>query len=68
MLYTIQWFIYLLSNPIALSIFTENVFCLSETEITDLMQRTFFIVGFSSFIQAKFGHYTQVQMVLPVLG
>lgn len=51
-----QWFIYLLANSIALPIVIGNVFQLSVTEISDLMQRTFFIVGLSSFIQGKFGH------------
>lgn len=53
---TIQWFIYLLANSIALPIVIGNVFHLSDAAISDLMQRTFFIVGLSSFIQAKFGH------------
>jgi xanthine/uracil permease len=51
-----QWFIYLLANSIALPIVIGNVFQLSVAEISDLMQRTFFIVGLSSFIQGKFGH------------
>ncbi|MEH7013802.1 purine/pyrimidine permease [Neobacillus niacini] len=51
-----QWFIYLLANSIALPIVIGNVFHLSAAEISALMQRTFFIVGLSSFIQAKFGH------------
>jgi xanthine/uracil permease len=51
-----QWFVYLLANSIALPIVIGNVFHLSAIEISALMQRTFFIVGLSSFIQAKFGH------------
>ncbi|WHY01975.1 purine/pyrimidine permease [Neobacillus sp. DY30] len=51
-----QWFIYLLANSIALPIVIGNVFHLSAAEISALMQRTFFIVGLSSFIQGKFGH------------
>lgn len=51
-----QWFIYLLANSIALPIVIGNIFHLSATEISALMQRTFLIVGLSSFIQAKFGH------------
>jgi len=53
---TIQWFIYLLANSIALPIVIGNMYHLSEQDISSLMQRTFFIVGLSSFIQAKFGH------------
>jgi xanthine/uracil permease len=51
-----QWFVYLLANSIALPIVIGNVFQLTATEISALMQRTFFIVGLSSFMQAKFGH------------
>jgi xanthine/uracil permease len=51
-----QWFVYLLANSIALPIVIGNVFHLSTTEISALMQRTFFVVGLSSFIQGKFGH------------
>lgn len=53
---TIQWLVYLLANSIALPIVIGNLYHLSEQDISSLMQRTFFIVGLSSFIQAKFGH------------
>ncbi|WP_342430695.1 purine/pyrimidine permease [Neobacillus sp. FSL H8-0543] len=53
---TFQWFIYILANSIALPIVIGNVFQLPSTDISSLMQRTFFIVGLSSFIQGKFGH------------
>ncbi|MHC0038454.1 purine/pyrimidine permease [Pseudoneobacillus sp. C159] len=53
---TFQWFIFLLVNSIALPIVIGNVFQLTSSEISELMQRMFFIVGLSSFIQAKFGH------------
>lgn len=53
---TFQWFIYLLANSIALPIVIGHVYQLSEQDISSLMQRTFLIVGISSFIQAKFGH------------
>ncbi|KAB2332259.1 xanthine permease [Cytobacillus depressus] len=53
---TFQWFIYLLANSIALPIVIGNIFHLSGTEISALMQRTFLVVGLSSFLQAKFGH------------
>lgn len=53
---TIQWFAFLLANSIALPIVIGNVFHLETTEILDLMQRIFFIVGLSSFIQATLGH------------
>ncbi|GHH98613.1 purine/pyrimidine permease [Neobacillus kokaensis] len=53
---TFQWFVYLLANSIALPIVIGNVFHLNGTEIAALMQRTFFMVGLSSFLQARFGH------------
>lgn len=52
----IQWFVYLLANSIALPIVIGNMYHLSEQDISSLMQRTFLIVGLSSFFQAKFGH------------
>ncbi|MFD1781022.1 purine/pyrimidine permease [Fredinandcohnia salidurans] len=51
-----QWFIYLLANSIAIPIVVGDIFQLSGAETSSLMQRVFFIVGLSSFIQAKFGH------------
>ncbi|MFD2444634.1 purine/pyrimidine permease [Bacillus sp. CGMCC 1.16607] len=51
-----QWLIYLLANSIAIPIVVGDIFQLSSTELSSLMQRVFFIVGLSSFIQAKFGH------------
>ncbi|WP_163100566.1 purine/pyrimidine permease [Peribacillus alkalitolerans] len=55
-LQVIQWFVFLLANSIALPIVIGHVFGLSGEDISSLMQRTFFIVGISSFIQGKFGH------------
>lgn len=52
----LQWFVFLLANAIALPIIIGGVFHLSTAEISTLMQRTFFVVGVSSFIQAWFGH------------
>ncbi|MFE4708012.1 purine/pyrimidine permease [Peribacillus simplex] len=51
-----QWFVFLLANSIALPIVIGHVFGLSGEEISTLMQRTFFVVGLSSFIQGKLGH------------
>jgi xanthine/uracil permease len=53
---SVQWFIFLLANTIALPIVIGNVFHLTSVEISDFMQRMFFIVGLSSFFQAKLGH------------
>lgn len=51
-----QWFFFLLATSVALPIVIGGVFHLSTEEISDLMQRTFFVVGISSFIQGWFGH------------
>ncbi|MEC1717299.1 purine/pyrimidine permease [Schinkia azotoformans] len=51
-----QWFIFLLANSIAIPIVIGDIFHFSEAELTSFMQRVFFMVGVSSFIQAKFGH------------
>ncbi|RJS50112.1 purine/pyrimidine permease [Bacillus sp. PK3_68] len=53
---TFQWFIFLLANSVALPIVIGGVFHLSIEEISSLMQRTFFVVGISSFIQGWLGH------------
>lgn len=53
---TFQWFIFLLANAIALPIVIGGAFGLSIDDITSLMQRVFFIVGISSFLQGFIGH------------
>jgi xanthine/uracil permease len=45
-----------LATSVALPIVIGGVFHLSMKEISELMQRTFFVVGISSFIQGWFGH------------
>jgi len=52
----LQWLIFLLANAIALPIIIGGLFHLSIEEISTLMQRTFLVVGVSSFIQAWLGH------------
>ncbi|MED4531675.1 purine/pyrimidine permease [Metabacillus fastidiosus] len=52
----LQWFIFLLANAVALPVIIGGIFHLSIDEISGLMQRTFFIVGISSFIQGWLGH------------
>ncbi|WP_066399556.1 purine/pyrimidine permease [Neobacillus mesonae] len=51
-----QWFFFLLATSVALPIVIGGVFHLSIEEISSLMQRTFFVVGISSFIQGWLGH------------
>ncbi|WHY90953.1 purine/pyrimidine permease [Neobacillus cucumis] len=53
---TFQWFIFLLATSVAFPIIIGNVFHLSIGEISELMQRTFFVMGISSFIQGWLGH------------
>ncbi|MBZ4225084.1 purine/pyrimidine permease [Bacillus wiedmannii] len=53
---TLQWFIFLLANSIALPIVVGGLFHLTTEEIFYLMQRTFFVVGISSFVQGWLGH------------
>ncbi len=53
---TVQWFIFLLANSIAMPIVIGHVFQLPQEEVSSLMQRTFFVVGISSFIQGWLGH------------
>ncbi|MEM5608641.1 purine/pyrimidine permease [Bacillus toyonensis] len=53
---TLQWFIFLLANSIALPIVVGGLFHLTTEEIFYLMRRTFFVVGISSFLQGWIGH------------
>ncbi|MEC2920076.1 purine/pyrimidine permease [Bacillus tropicus] len=53
---TLQWFIFLLANSIALPIVVGGLFHLTTEEIFYLMQRTFLVVGISSFLQGWLGH------------
>ncbi|WP_144507206.1 purine/pyrimidine permease [Bacillus mycoides] len=53
---TLQWFICLLANSIALPIVVGGLFHLTTEEVFYLMQRTFFVVGISSFLQGWLGH------------
>lgn len=53
---TVQWFIFLLANSVAMPIVIGSVFHLPLEEVASLMQRTFFIVGVSSLLQGALGH------------
>ena len=53
---SIQWFIFLLANSLTIPIIVGQVFQFSPVEITELMQRTFFIVGVSSLLAGLLGH------------
>src|SRR5690606_19592736 len=56
MLETIQWFVFLLASTVAIPIIIGNVYELNFVELSDLMQRTFFIVGLTSLLQGLIGH------------
>ncbi|ELK46752.1 UNVERIFIED_CONTAM: purine/pyrimidine permease [Halobacillus marinus] len=53
---TIQWFVFLLANAVALPIVIGAIFELNFVEISELMQRTFFVVGLASLLQGWIGH------------
>jgi len=53
---SLQWFIFMTASSIALPIVIGGVFGLAQEEIAALMQRTFFVVGLSSMLQALLGH------------
>ncbi|HLT54753.1 MAG TPA: purine/pyrimidine permease [Bacillota bacterium] len=53
---TAQWFIFLLASSVAIPIVIGAIFEMNSTEVSGLMQRTFFVVGLTSFIQAFIGH------------
>lgn len=53
---TTQWFVFLLASSVALPIVIGAIFELNFNEVAGLMQRTFFAVGITSFLQGVFGH------------
>jgi len=53
---TAQWFMFLVANSVAMPVVIGGLFHLSVEDISSLMQRTFFVVGVSSFLQAWLGH------------
>ncbi len=52
----LQWFVFLLANAMALPIVIGEIFQLQTTDVAGLMQRTFFVVGITSFLQGWIGH------------
>ncbi|OCT10519.1 xanthine permease [Paenibacillus pectinilyticus] len=52
----LQWFIFMIASAVALPIVIGSVFHLPQHEVASLMQRTFFVVGVSSLLQALLGH------------
>ncbi|WP_068677292.1 purine/pyrimidine permease [Oceanobacillus sp. Castelsardo] len=53
---TIQWFVFLLASSVALPIVIGAIYHMNFTEVSGLMQRSFFVIGTASLLQALFGH------------
>ncbi|WP_181350813.1 purine/pyrimidine permease [Thalassobacillus sp. CUG 92003] len=53
---TLQWFVFLLASAVALPIVIGSIFELDFSETAGLMQRTFFVVGVTTFLQGWLGH------------
>ncbi|MGI2295382.1 purine/pyrimidine permease [Paenibacillus sp. GXUN7292] len=53
---SLQWLVFMLANAVALPIVIGQIYHMSPTETAMLMQRTFIIVGVSSFLQGWLGH------------
>lgn len=53
---SLQWFIFLIANGLAVPIVIGQLYHLSPTEIAEFIQRTFFVIGISTFLQVAFGH------------
>jgi len=53
---SLQWLVFLLANALALPVIIGQIYHLSPVEVADLMQRTLFVVGLTSFLQGRWGH------------
>ncbi|MXQ55436.1 purine/pyrimidine permease [Shimazuella alba] len=53
---SLQWFIFLLANGLGVPIVVGQLFHLSPIEIAEFIQRTFFVIGITTFLQVTFGH------------
>jgi xanthine/uracil permease len=54
--FSVQWFVFLLTNSIMLPIVVGQIFQMAPEEIFGLVQRTLFVVGVSSFLAGWLGH------------
>ncbi|RKP50153.1 xanthine permease [Cohnella endophytica] len=52
----LQWIVFMTASSVALPIVIGGIFHFSQDEVASLMQRTFFVVGISSMLQAVLGH------------
>ncbi|WP_062231132.1 purine/pyrimidine permease [Fictibacillus sp. FJAT-27399] len=55
-----QWMVFILAGSIVAPISIGTAFHLPPAEIAELLQRTFFIIGISGFLQALFGHHLPI--------
>lgn len=53
---SMQWMIFILASIIVAPLSVGHAFGMSSTELTGLLQRTFFVMGLGSFLQGLFGH------------
>ncbi|TCP52590.1 xanthine/uracil permease [Tumebacillus sp. BK434] len=53
---TVQWFMFLVANSIAIPVVVGTLFHLPVDDIASLIQRTCLVVGLSSFLQGWLGH------------
>ncbi|MCH5584501.1 purine/pyrimidine permease [Shimazuella sp. AN120528] len=53
---SLQWFIFLIANGLAVPIVIGQLYHLSPIEVAEFIQRTFFVIGISTFLQVAFGH------------
>jgi xanthine/uracil permease len=53
---SVQWFVFLVANTVGIPILIGEVYHFSPAEITSLMQRSFFLVGVTGFLQGWIGH------------
>ncbi|WP_051254741.1 purine/pyrimidine permease [Halobacillus kuroshimensis] len=63
LLETIQWFVFMLANAVALPIVIGSIYHLDYIETAGLIQRTFFTVGIASMLQGLFGHRLPVMEI-----
>jgi xanthine/uracil permease len=52
----LQWVVFLLANALSLPVVIGQLYHLSAAEVAGLMQRTFFVIGLTSFLQGWLGH------------
>lgn len=51
-----QWMVFIMTSVIVAPLSVGNAFGMSQLEIAELLQRTFFVMALASFLQGVFGH------------